>query len=133
MARQISLAQFQHRMRRADKQLIKTLFIKLRALALMAESDAKKNATTYPKVRTGRLRSSITGLVDTKNASPRMILRAGGNTRGAPVKYARFMEFGAPNRRLKPRFFMGRAMKKLEKSNVPKELQNLLRRALEES
>ena len=59
MAKQISLAQFQQRMRKADQRLVKTLFTKLRALSLKAEAEAKRNATDYPRVRTGRLRSSI--------------------------------------------------------------------------
>lgn len=124
MAKQITLAQFQDRMRRADRRLIKTLFQKLRALSLKAEAEAKRNATDYPRVRTGRLRSSITGLVSTKDASPRMILIAGGNTRGAPVNYARFVEFGT--RRMQPRLFMGRAMKKVATNEVTKELRDLL-------
>lgn len=124
MGKQITLAQFQDRMRRADRRLIKTLFQKLRALSLKAEAEAKRNATDYPRVRTGRLRSSITGLVSTKDASPRMILIAGGNTRGAPVNYARFVEFGT--RRMQPRLFMGRAMKKVATNEVTKELRDLL-------
>ena len=124
MAKQISLAQFQDRMRRADQRLIKALFQRLRVLSLKAEAEAKRNATDYPRVRTGRLRSSITGLVSTKDASPRMILMAGGNTKGAPVRYAKFVEFGT--RRMQPRLFMGRAMKKVASNDVVKELRGLL-------
>lgn len=124
MAKQLTLAQFQNRMRRADQKLIKALFQKLRILSLKAEAEAKRNATDYPRVRTGRLRSSITGLVSTKDASPRMILMAGGNTKGAPVRYAKFVEFGT--RRMSPRLFMGRAMKKVATNEVTKELRGLL-------
>ncbi len=130
MARQISLAQFQHRMRRADQRLVKTLFRKLKILSLKAEADGKKNATDFPRVRTGRLRSSITGLIDTKEGRPRMILRAGGNTKGAPVRYAAFVEFGT--KRMRPRLFLGRAMQKIERSETPKELRDLLKLALVE-
>ncbi|QDP50721.1 MAG: hypothetical protein Unbinned627contig1001_38 [Prokaryotic dsDNA virus sp.] len=130
MPKQISLAQFQTRMRKADQRIVKTLFIKLRALSLKAEAEAKRNATDYPRVRTGRLRSSITGLVDTKNARPRMLLVAGGNTKGAPVNYAKFVEFGT--KRMRPRFFMGRAMQKIERDQVLDELRNLLNLALVE-
>ena len=76
MAKQLTLAEFQHRMRRADQRIVKTLFQKLQVLSLQAERDAKLNATDYPRVRTGRLRSSITGLVETKNAMPRICLRS---------------------------------------------------------
>jgi HK97 gp10 family phage protein len=130
MAKQISLAQFQQRMRKADQRLVKTLFIKLRALSLKAEAEAKRNATDYPRVRTGRLRSSITGLVDTKNARPRLLLVAGGNTKGAPVNYARFVEFGT--KYMRPRLFMGRAMQKIERNEVMNEMRNLLNLALVE-
>lgn len=129
MAKQITLAQFQSRMRNADRRLIKTLFQRLRVLSLKAEAEAKRNATDYPRVRTGRLRSSITGLVSTKDARPRMILMAGGNTKGAPVNYAKFVEFGT--RYIKPRLFMGRAMKKVATNEVRKELRGLLSLAVE--
>ena len=130
MPEQISLAQFQNRMRKADQRIVKTLFTKLRALSLKAEAEAKRNATDYPRVRTGRLRSSITGLVDTKNARPRLLLVAGGNTKGAPVNYAKFVEFGT--RYIRPRLFMGRAMQKIERDQVLDELRNLLNLALVE-
>ena len=117
-------------MRKADQRIVKTLFTKLRALSLKAEAEAKRNATDYPRVRTGRLRSSITGLVDTKNARPRLLLVAGGNTKGAPVNYARFVEFGT--RYIRPRLFMGRAMQKIERDQVLDELRNLLNLALVE-
>lgn len=129
MAKQITLAQFQARMRNADRRLIKTLFQRLRVLSLKAEAEGKRNATDYPRVRTGRLRSSITGLVSTKDARPRMILIAGGNTKGAPVNYARYVEFGT--RYIKPRLFMGRAMKKVATNEVTKELRGLLSLAVE--
>lgn len=136
MPKQISLQQFQHRMRRADQRIVKTLFQKLRILSLKGEAEAKRNATDYPRVRTGRLRSSITGLVDTKNARPRMLLVAGGNTKGAPVNYAKFVEFGTKTKKggtgIAPRLFMGRAFQKIERDQVVGELQNLLRLALVE-
>ncbi len=129
MAQQITLAQFQTRMRNADRRLIGALFQRLKILSLKAEAEAKRNATDYPRVRTGRLRSSITGLVSTKDARPRMILIAGGNTKGAPVNYARYVEFGT--RYIKPRLLMGRAMKKVATNEVTKELRNLLSLAVE--
>jgi len=129
MAQQITLAQFQTRMRNADRRLIGALFQRLKVLSLKAEAEAKRNATDYPRVRTGRLRSSITGLVSTKDARPRMILIAGGNTKGAPVNYARYVEFGT--RYIKPRLFMGRAMKKVATNEVTKELRGLLSLAVE--
>ncbi len=129
MAKQITLKQFQNRMRKADQRLVKVLFERLKVLSLKAEAEAKRNVTDYPRVRTGRLRSSITGLVSTKDARPRMILMAGGNTKGAPVRYAKFVEFGT--RYMQPRLFMGRAMKEVATNDVVKELRNLLSLSVE--
>jgi len=117
-------------MRRADQRIVKTLFTKLQVLSLKAEREAKINATDYPRVRTGRLRSSITGLFDTKNGRPRVLLRAGGNTSGAPVNYANYVEFGTKH--MRPRLFMGRALKTIVETGAPKELSNLLKIALNE-
>ncbi|MEM7070306.1 MAG: hypothetical protein AAF403_00925 [Pseudomonadota bacterium] len=132
MSKKISLAEFQHRMRKADQRIVKSLFEKLTILSLKAERQGKLNATDYPRVRTGRLRSSITGLVDTKEGKPRMLLRAGGNSGGAPVRYAHFIEFGAPRRNIEPRLFLGRAMQQIQQNDVTKELKDLLSLALSE-
>ncbi len=130
MARQLTLEQFEQRVSRADNRMLKNLQKNLQVLSLKAERDAKLNATDYPRVRTGRLRSSITGLVDAKNGSPRVLLRAGGNTSGAPVNYANYVEFGTKH--MRPRLFMARALKKVLKEDTPKELRNLLKISLNE-
>ena len=128
MPKQLTLEDFSRRMDRAEKNLVKQLHKQLTILSLKAERQAKLNATDYPRVRTGRLRSSITGLVDAKDGRPRVLLRAGGNTSGAPVNYAHFVEFGT--KYMRPRLFMGRAVKNVLKHETPKELRNLLRVAL---
>lgn len=128
MPRKLTPEEFQRRLSRADRSLIDKLKQKLTVLSLKAEREAKLNATDYPRVRTGRLRSSITGLVDAKDGRPRMLLRAGGNTSGAPVKYAHYVEFGT--KYMQPRLFMGRAMKKVLQDKAAKELRDLLRLAL---
>ena len=130
MPTQITFAQFREQIRESDKNLIENLNKALMILALKGESQAKKNATKDPRVRTGRLRSSITGLVDTKNANPRVVLRAGGNTSGSPVNYARYVEFGT--KYMYPRLFMGRAVQKITKDDVPKQLENLLALSLDQ-
>ena len=132
MPTQITFAEFRDQIKESDQKLIENLNKSLMILALKGEAQAKKNATKDPKVRTGRLRSSITGLVDAKNGNPRVILRAGGDTSGSPVFYARFMEFGAPARNLRPRLFMGKAMKKIISDDVPKQLENLLALSLDQ-
>lgn len=126
--RQLTLDEFQNRIQKGEKKLLKNLQKQLKILSLKAERQAKLNATDYPRVRTGRLRSSITGLVDAKDGRPRVLLRAGGNTSGAPVNYAHFVEFGT--KYMRPRLFMGRAVKNVLQNETPKELRNLLRVAL---
>ena len=128
--KQLTLDEFQNRIQKGEKKLLKNLQKQLKILSLKAERQAKLNATDYPRVRTGRLRSSITGLVDAKDGRPRVLLRAGGNTSGAPVNYAHFVEFGT--KRMRPRLFMGRAVKNVLKEETPKELRNLLKVSLNE-
>lgn len=63
----------------------------LAASALVAEAEAKQNATTLLKVHSGRLRNSIrTEIVDNGEAHE-MALRAGGER---DVVYARIQELG---------------------------------------
>jgi hypothetical protein len=64
----------------------------LAAEALRIESGAKSNATTRPRVRSGRLRASITGAVRATPDGAEVSVRAG---HGATVTYARAQEEGA--------------------------------------
>lgn len=105
---QLSFDDFLRRVREADNRLLEELERVLTISALSMEREAKLNATSYPKVRTGRLRSSITGLIDAPMGSPRIILRAGGSSSGRDVNYADYVEFGT--RFIKPRLFLGRAV-----------------------
>ena len=130
MPTQITFAEFREQIKQSDKKLIENLNKALMILALKGEAQAKKNATKDPKVRTGRLRSSITGLVDAKNGNPRAILRAGGDTSGSPVNYARYVEFGT--KYMYPRLFMGKAVQKIARDDVPKQLENLLALSLDQ-
>tara|TARA_A200000159_G_scaffold72626_1_gene67377 strand:+ start:417 stop:818 length:402 start_codon:yes stop_codon:yes gene_type:complete len=123
MAKQLTLDDFVSKGQKADRLLLRTLRKKLRILALKAEREAKKNATDYPKVRTGRLRSSITGIVGARRGNLRALLRAGGNSGGAPVLYAKYVEFGT--RKMAPRLFMKRGIETALK-DMDKELQDLL-------
>ena len=128
MSSQLTFGDFINKINKADENLLKTLRQKLLAIALKAERIAKRNATTYPRVRTGRLRSSITAIVDAKDGNPRALLRAGGNSGGEPVIYARYVEFGT--RYMAPRLFMGKAVG-LAQKGTKKELRNLLKLALQ--
>ncbi len=61
---------------------------------LLVQRDAKINATTYPRVQTGRLRASITPAVRRSGAEVRGVV-------GSKVDYAPYQEFGT-------RFFAAR-------------------------
>ena len=124
---QLSFNDFLKRVKEADSKLLKELEQMLVRSALRMERDAKKNATSYPKVQTGRLRSSITGLVDAPLGSPRVVLRAGGSSSGSDVDYAEYVEFGT--RYIKPRLFLGRAVRS-ESERLPDRLSSLLSVAL---
>ena len=124
---QLSFNDFLKRVKEADSKLLKELEQMLVRSALRMERDAKKNATSKPKVQTGRLRSSITGLVDAPLGSPRVVLRAGGSSSGSDVDYAEYVEFGT--RYIKPRLFLGRAVRS-ESERLPDRLSSLLSVAL---
>lgn len=124
---QLSFDDFLKRVREADNRLLQELERVLIRSALRMERDGKINATSDPLVRTGRLRSSITGLVDAPLGSPRVVLRAGGSTSGQDVDYAEFVEFGT--RFIRPRLFLGRAVNS-ESERLPDRLSSLLDVAL---
>lgn len=120
---QLSFNDLLKRVKKADNVLIKELERILTTSALRMEREAKLNATSYPKVVTGRLRSSITGLVDAPLGSPRVVLRAGGSSSGSDVDYADYIEFGT--RYIKPRLFLGRSVRS-ESERLPDRLSSLL-------
>ena len=124
---QLSFNDFLKRVKEADSKLLKELEQMLVRSALRMERDGKKNATSKPKVQTGRLRSSITGLVDAPLGSPRVVLRAGGSSSGSDVDYAEYVEFGT--RYIKPTLFLGRAVR-AESERLPDRLSSLLSVAL---
>ena len=128
MSKQLSFDDLIKRVDKADKQLLDTLREKLTIIALKAERGAKRRATKYPRVITGRLRSSITAITDSKDGNPRAILRAGGSSGGNPVTYARYVEFGTKH--IAPRLFMGKAVRSAQKG-MRRELKNLLVLALQ--
>ena len=91
---QQSFDQFLKTQQKASRRLITELNRILSTSALRMERDAKINATSFPRVQTGRLRSSIHGLIDAPQGSSRLILRAGGQSGGSDVDYAKYQEFG---------------------------------------
>ena len=126
---QQSFDQFLKRQQKASRRLITELNRILSASALRMERDAKINATSFPRVQTGRLRSSIHGLIDAPQGSSRVILRAGGQSGGSDVDYAKYQEFGT--RFIQPpRLFLGRAVLR-ERERLPNRLKDLLGVTLE--
>ena len=128
MASPISFDTFLDKVGNADKKLLKTLRRKLKTIVLRAEREAKKNATTYPRVRTGMLRASITSVVDGSGGRFRARLVAGGDGGVDPVQYARYVEFGTS--RMAPRFFMKRGFQTSLKK-APKALKEILSLSLQ--
>ena len=126
---QQSFNQFLKRQQKASRRLITELNRILSTSALRMERDAKINATSFPRVQTGRLRSSIHGLIDAPQGSSRVILRAGGQSGGSDVDYAKYQEFGT--RFIQPpRLFLGRAVLR-ERERLPNRLKGLLGVTLE--
>ena len=119
--------QFQNRMKKAGPRMLKNIEKTFVKIGLRMEAEAKKNATVYPRVVTGRLRSSINSKVISSGGSPRIILRAGGTHQ---VNYARAIEFGT--NRIKPRLFMGSAVQTILRRVEP-EINQAVKISLEES
>lgn len=69
--------EFARLLQEAPEELRQGLHRRLTALALQGEASAKRNATTSPRVRSGRLRNSIVGEVRNDTDGPTLTLRAG--------------------------------------------------------
>jgi hypothetical protein len=118
----ISIQEFEKILDEAEGRLIQNIRASLIKNALRMEGAAKKNATTFPRVDTGRLRNSIIGSVIQFQDDEFLILRAGGQERGVPsspystsadVVYAAVQEFGGGPNRIKPKFYLRRARDKV--------------------
>jgi hypothetical protein len=83
----VTLTEFARLLRDAPDELRTNLHRSLTALAIQGEASAKRNATTRPKVRSGRLRNSIVGEVRDGTDGPTLTLRAGEG-----LVYARVQE-----------------------------------------
>lgn len=129
---EITIQEFKRILFDQPKKLEKELTLEGIRLGLETEAFAKLNATTFPRVWTGRLYQSINPqpLPDGRFG---FLLRAGGQMikghAGIPadVEYAAKIEFGEG--KLKPRLFMKRAMDDTEKT-LPKKLSNVVKKSL---
>lgn len=118
----ISIQEFEKIIDEAEGRLVQNIRASLIKNALRMEAAAKKNATSFPRVQTGRLRNSIIGSVIQFQDDEFLILRAGGQERGIPaspfstsadVVYAAIQEFGGGTQRIKPKFYLRRARDKV--------------------
>ena len=124
---QMTFADLRKRLMKSNRRLLKQLDYQAQKIALLMEREAKINATSYPKVVTGRLRSSIHAKYHRRNTD--IVLRAGGQNGGADGNYASYVEYGTSRRA--PRLYMGRAVDKVQ-GEIPDLLQDLLSIALKE-
>ena len=111
---------FTTRLAEMEGRLVKNIRKAMIRNALRMERAAKRNATGFPKVVTGRLRNSIMGSVVRFQEDEYLILRAGGLTapnrpfsESADVVYAAIQEFGGGTQRIKPKFYLKRARDKV--------------------
>lgn len=116
----LSFEMFATRMGEMEGRLVKNIRKAMVRNALRMERAAKRNATGFPKVVTGRLRNSIMGSVVRFQEDEYLILRAGGLTapnrpfsESADVVYAAIQEFGGGTQRIKPKFYLKRARDKV--------------------
>ena len=122
----LSFDEFNAVIEKAGSSFMEEVRKALTITAFQAERKAKINATSYPKVRTGRLRSSIAGRIITNTGIIAVELRAGNSDRGGLVNYAEFVEFGTRN--MTPRLFMKRAIDE-EAPNLQSRLDKVLKNA----
>lgn len=116
----LSFTMFTTRLAEMEGRLVKNIRKAMIRNALRMERAAKRNATGFPKVVTGRLRNSIMGSVVRFQEDEYLILRAGGLTapnrpfsESADVVYAAIQEFGGGTQRIKPKFYLKRARDKV--------------------
>jgi hypothetical protein len=130
-----SLEQFSIRTEKEAKNIAKDLEKHLNTIRFQMERQGKKNATDdfyQPLTRagfvrdyklTGRLRNSINARLRRSKDSVEVLLQAGGFSGGSSVEYAAELEFGSA--RIKPFFFLGRAVKQTQ-NDLTKDLQKFL-------
>lgn len=84
------------RLKSAGKELVQTIRKRLYEAALKAEEYGKRNATTTLHARTGRLRASIAGRLESgPSGALDLVLRAGGGKESKDVPYAAIHETGS--------------------------------------
>ena len=120
----IGLDEFNRRMGAMSDQVSRNTDRALLKNALRMEFEAKTNATSFPRRRTGRLFNSISGQLLNYNGDKFIVLRAGGRSseitkpfsESADVVYAGVLEFGGTTNGLnfiQPRKYLERGRNKV--------------------
>ena len=117
MAQQLTLDDFRRNLERSKSQLLTRLEKQLKISALRMEGRSKDRTFSRFDNQTGRLRQSIAGNAGIFQGRPAAFLQAGGQFRGADVKYAKFIEFGT--RYIRPRLFLGRSVEAEKDKLIP--------------
>ena len=115
----ITLEEFKKRLSEADGRMAWNIRQVLLKQSLRMEADAKRNATYFPRVQTGRLRNSIMGGVLRTQGGLALSLRAGGLSvpsrpfeESADVVYAAIQEFGGGDQNIKEKRYLRNAFEK---------------------
>ena len=143
MARK-KLNNFDQKLTKTSKDLTKQLVVYLKKIELALERQGKKNATDdfyQAKTRsgktrsyklTGRLRNSINAVSKADSDGVTVSFSAGFGKGSQFLVYAAPLEFGNRSKTILPYFFMGRAMQKIQQSELNKELTKFLRIELQD-
>lgn len=115
----ITYEEFMDRLSKADSRISMNIRSVLLKQSLKMEADAKRNATHFPRVQTGRLRNSISGNVINFQNEDYLVLRAGGIstpsrpfTESADVVYAAIQEYGGGFQNIKEKRYLRNAFDK---------------------
>ena len=132
----ITIDQFNEVLRNQPFKLENQLIKGMKETGFQLEEQAKENATTYPRVYTGRLRNSIQTDSIKMGDGFGIRLRAGGqgikgigNNPPADVNYAAKIEFG--DGQIAPRLFLRRAMDQIIKTKFQDMIDRVLARSFE--
>ena len=112
----ITYEEFMDRLAKSDSRISANIRNILVRQSLKMEASAKRNATYFPRVQTGRLRNSIMGTVAKFGNDEFLMLRAGGFTapsrpfsESADVVYAAIQEYGGGLQRIKEKRYLRNA------------------------
>ena len=131
----LSGKEFAENLRNGAEGLNERLARVLLKIGLKSVAEAQENFTGKdgpsdyligPRAITGNLRASLNADLVLKNDGPELFITAG---KVKPIKYAAALEFGVPQRNLRPRLFLGRGIDKVT-NKLPEKLGNVINVAI---